>query len=246
MTKKSRLTRTRSDGFERVEWLDSRERTLSILAIDPTRAAEVQPTGRVREPNKYHGQRSYQGHYWCAGTRDLVFHESMVEYGAMMLLDHLHELTTVHAQPMLLSFADGTVHYPDYLLGVAGEARLLVDVHVSSLTTDEDRHKFELTRQMCQRLGWGYELLNELSQATFWNLEMLARYRHHRFEPPAGLRDRIKTSAATARTFAECRAELRTQKPGEHMPGLFHMMWNRELVFDLTEPFTDRTQLFSN
>lgn len=248
MRPKSKLKRSRGDGYERIEWLDARGRTQALRDIDAAAALAIQPNERVRTIPKWQGQRSYQGHYWCAGTQSLVFHESMVEYAALMLLDHLHDITAVHAQPMLLCFDDddNTIHYPDYMVETAHRGRMLIDAHVRSLTTDADRNKFDLTRDMCSRLGWGYELLFEMTQVTFWNLEMLARYRHPRYNPTAAVRERIRISAAAEGSFGGLRRALRTDKPGEHMPAFFNMMWGRELTFDLTAPFTDDSVIYAD
>lgn len=241
MTAQRSIRKTRNDGHERIEWLDAAGRLHSILSIDPIRALDVQPGMPSRTPGKYVGQRSYQGVYWCAGTQSHVWHESMTEYAALMLLDHLHDIAAVHPQPMVLSFADGTVHYPDHLVVTEEGKYILVDVHLTSRTTENDLRAFENTREMCGRLGWQFEVIDGLDQVLFWNLELLGRCRHPRFAPSAAVRRRILAIASSGTTFGELRAKLRSEKPGEHLPAAFHLMWKRDLRLDLNLPFTDNT-----
>lgn len=243
VSKNKGISRSVGDGFDRIEWLDASQRRHSIRAYDPVAAGAVLPGNRTRRPGKGVGQQTFQGHYWCAGSGAHVFHESMLEFTSMMLIDHMHDIVTLAAQPMLLTFEDGTVHYPDFFAVLVGNERLLMDAHSESLTTVEDRHKFELTRQMCERLGWRYVLITDLSTVVSWNLEFLARYHHPRFAPTAKLTRKILDLAATNTTFGGLMNALRTSKPGEHVPALIHMFWKRHLSFDLTRPLTPETPI---
>ena len=243
MTKYQSIKKTPGDGYDRIEWLDARGAKHSLRATDPVAVEQVLPGERTRKPGKYAGQRTYQGHYWCAGTQSMVFHESMTEFTGVMLIDHLHDLIFLAAQPMLLTFAAGDFHYPDYLAILSDGTRLVVDIHLKSLTSEADARKFELTRGMCQRLGWQYALIDGMSNVVRWNLELMARYQHPRYSPSDQVRTKILRLARRQPTFQQLRTALRTDKPGEHLPALFHMLWRRELHFDITEPFTDDSPL---
>lgn len=245
MTKKKRITLTPGDGFDRIEWFDADGRKNTIRANDPKTAERVLPTEhRTRRPGKGKGQKAFQGRYWCAGSGAHVFHESMLEYTSMMLLDHLYDIVAMSAQPMLLTFADGDFHYPDFLAILADGTRLLMDAHSLSMTTVEDERKFELTKQMCERLGWRYLLLNEMSDIVRWNLEYIARFHHPRFTPEPATRNSILSLAANHDTFGGLMDALRTEKLGEHIPALFHLFWKRALALDITTPITPATPIW--
>ena len=192
---------------------------------------------------KWDGQRASQGYYWCAGSQTMVRHESMSEFTAMMLLDHLLDVIEAVAQPMLLSFPNGLYHTPDYLIRTAQGDAILVDVHDSVRTSEADALKFELTRQLCERVGWGFELFDMFTDITRWSLEMMCRYHHPRYEPTASMRARILKLVRKHKTFGSLREALRTDKPGEHLPAVYHLMWQRAIRFDVHSPFNDSTRL---
>ncbi|WP_241740227.1 TnsA-like heteromeric transposase endonuclease subunit [Microbacterium invictum] len=244
MTKKTRIVKTAADGFDRVEWLGADERVHRARADSPDAVRDVLPERLARTPPKFKGQSNFHGRYWCAGTGGFVFHESMTEYTGLMLLDHFHPIVAISAQPMLLSFANGRVHYPDFFAMLAGGRQLLVDVHLASLTTDEDREQFALTRQLCVRVGWDYQLIDELRQVAVWNIEWLSRYRHPRCRPSDQTRDRILRLAGTVERLGPLRRALATDKPGEHMPALYHLFWERKLLFDLNKRLNDETHIW--
>lgn len=243
MTKFQTLKKTAGDGFDRIQWFDKKLNTHTIRANDPVTALTVAPGERTRKPGKWKGQKPYQGHYWCAGARKSVFHESMAEYAGMMLIDHLYDIVGVDAQPLLMTFADGTYHYPDYLAVEATGARHLIDVHPKTLMKTANRAAFANTARVCEVIGWRYTLIDQLSDVVRMNLEMMGRYRHHRYTPSPDVEERILRTARSSESFGALHRALITDKPGELMPALFHLMWRRELTFDLTRAFTEHTQL---
>ncbi|APZ33939.1 hypothetical protein BOH66_06455 [Microbacterium aurum] len=245
MTKKTGIKKTPGAGVDRVEWMDAERRVHVAKASDPTALEHVTPGAPTRLPMKWDKQRASQGHYWCSGTQTMVWHESMSEFTAMMLLDHLFDIIDVCAQPMLLTFANGRHHTPDYFITTAQGERILVDVHDADLTTEADALKFELTRLLCERVGWRYELFDTFTDATRWSLEMMARYQHPRYAPNAATEARILKLVSKHETFGALREALVTDKPGEHLPAVFHLMWQRAIRFELDKSFSDRTRLYA-
>ncbi|MCM3778802.1 TnsA-like heteromeric transposase endonuclease subunit [Microbacterium hydrocarbonoxydans] len=243
MSKNTGIRKSRGDGYDRIEWLDAAGNKHAVRADNPITAAEVIPGERTRRPGKYRGQATYQGRYWCAGIEGHVFHESMAEFTGLMLIDHLYDIVQLFAQPLLLTFADGTFHYPDFLAIEADATRHLVDVHLQTLTTPAHELAFEQTRKLCERLGWRFTVIDQLDDIVRWNLEAMARYHHPRYLPTAQLEKQILRAAARTATFGELREALRTNRPGEHMPAIYNMLWNRHLHIDITKPLTDLTPL---
>lgn len=239
------LPKTPGDGYDRIQWFDEKLNTHTIRADDPVTALTVSPGERTRKPGKWKGQKPYHGHYWCAGARTSVFHESMAEYAGMMLIDHLYDIVKVSAQPLLMTFADGTFHYPDYLAVEATGTRHLVDIHPKALLKPANEVAFANTARVCEVIGWRYTLIDQLSDTVRMNLEMMGRYRHHRYTPPAAVEEHILRTAKTHESFGALQRALMTDKPGELAPHLFHLMWQRELTFDLTRAFTEHTPLFA-
>lgn len=237
------LPKTPGDGFDRIQWFDKKLNTHTIRADDPVSALTVAPGERTRKPGKWKGQKPYQGHYWCAGSRTSVFHESMTEYAGMMLIDHLYDIVAVHAQPMLMTFFDGLYCYPDFLAIEADGTRHLIEVHPKALMKPADEAKFAHTARVCEVLGWRFTLIDQLSDTVRMNLEMMSRYRHHRYTPAPDIAEHILATAKKHETFSGLRRALVTDKPGELMPYFFHLMWKGELSFDLTARFTEHTSL---
>ncbi|WP_158297027.1 TnsA-like heteromeric transposase endonuclease subunit [Zhihengliuella sp. ISTPL4] len=245
MTKTKGIKRTPGDGQDRIEWLDESKRLFRVRPLTPDHVRDIRPGHLARIPPRFKGQTNYHGRYYFASLGAHVEHESMNEFTGLMLVDHLHVVTAVAAQPMLLTFANGRNHVPDFLVTLCDGRRLLIDVHESRSTTEADAELFALTREMCARVGWDYEVVDRLDDIFRWNLEWMNRYHHPRYVPAADVRQRILSVAARARTFGELRKALATDRPGEHIPALAHLMWQREVLFDLHAPLEDTSRVWT-
>lgn len=244
MAKITGIKKTPGYGVDRIEWKDAKHRVHAARATDPASVEKVAPAQPARLPMKWDTQRSSQGYYWCACTETMVRYESMSEFTALMLLDHVFDIVDIISQPMMLTFQrDNLHHVPDVFFRTAQGENILVDVHDAERTTEAEALKFELTAQMCERIGWRFELFDTFPDVTRWNLEMMGRYHHPRFEPDDEDRDLILHVAGEVGTFGALRDALRTDRPGEHFPAVFHLMWQRAIRFDLTKPFTDNTPI---
>lgn len=231
-------------AVDRFAWIDGKKRIQRAWIDDLDRIRAIQPGDRVRQPKSYEGQPNYLGYYWFAGTQKLVWHESMAEYGGLLLLDHLRNFRQVWAQPFVIHFGGGTDwHVPDYLMVDSLGNRVVLDVHLVARTTEANRRAFERTREICAVLGWEYLLYDQLTDLVLWNLEMMGRYRHPWYAPDSSQSNWILEQVAQHSRYGELRAALRTDKPGEHIPALRHMMWHREIAFDLSAPFSDSSRL---
>lgn len=233
-------TTTNGADASRISWWD-KNGLQTARANNVQRLNDATPSKRAREAPKYKGQLSFQGRYWFEALGKLVWHESMAEYSWLMMLDHERPVQAVREQPFIIAFEDGTTHIPDYLAMANHGARSLHDIHPEGLMTARDVRVFAATQRMCDVLGWGYEVRDQMPDITFWNLEMLARYRHPMFAPTSSVKQRILRTATRTPLFGDLRRALATDKPGELLPALTHLMWRRELHIDLERPFTDHS-----
>lgn len=245
MTKTKGIRKTSGDGQDRIEWLDERKSLFRVRPLSPDHVRGINPGRLARIPPRFKGQSNYHGRYYFASLGIHVEHESMNEFTGLMLIDHLHSVTAVAAQPMLVTFASGRNHVPDFLVTLAEGRRLLIDVHESRSTTEADAELFELTRRMCVRVGWDYEVIDRLDDVFRWNLEWMNRYHHPRYAPTDDARHGVLAIADGAPTFGELRSALATHRPGEHIPALAHLMWRREVLFDLRAPLDDASRVWT-
>lgn len=244
--KKSGIKRNSAGyGHDLIQWKTATGRVEGVRAVDSASVMAIEPGQFARIPPKFRGQRNYHGSYWCVGIGDSVRYESMAECFTLMLLDYLYELAGVAGQPVLLTFENGKNHVPDYLVTRGDGSRVCIDVHPEEKTSAEDLEKFALTAALCDRVGWGYELFDSFDRQIEQNLTWIGRYRHPRYAPTEETRDLILRAWEYNQTVGQLREAIRTEKPGEHVPALYHLMWNRELLVDLTFPFTDQTELRS-
>lgn len=243
-SKSKTIPLTAGDGYDRIEWKDDRGRTRSVRATDSASVMDVVPRALARVPKKGKKQAYYHGRYWSHSLEAFVWHESMTEFVAVMLLDHQYELTSIAAQPMLITFGStGRSHFPDFLLTHTGGRQTLVDVHLAHRTTPEEAETFELTAQLCARVGWRYELHDRLDEVAVWNLEAMNRWSHPRYNPGEATRANILEAVATYVTYGAVTQALTTSRPGELIPALYNLLWHREIEFDLSLPIVDGTPL---
>lgn len=244
-SKMTGIKRSAGRGYDLIQWKAASGKVEGVRATDSVSVEAVDPGQLARIMPKFVDQKNYHGSYWCVGINDSVRYESMAECFVLMLLDHLHDLARVVAQPVLLTFANGKNHVPDYLLTDSDGRRTCVDVHPKEKTSAEDIERFALTAALCDRVGWGYEIFDTFDKRVEQNLTWIGRYRHPRYVPTAEARDLLMNAWQSNRRLGALREAVRTDKPGEHVPALYNLLWNRELLVDLTAPFTDETELFS-
>ena len=227
---------------DRISWTD-RKGVHTARVSNAGRLNEVMPTKRARKTPKYKGQVSFQGHYWFTGVGAMVWHESMAEYSWLMMFDYMRSIRAISSQPFVIGFADGTSHVPDYLMRDSFGHSAVVDVHPEALTTERDIQAFSATRRVCDRLGWEYIVVDQMPDVTAWNLEMISRYRHPMFDPDTATREQILRLASSSGRFGELRQKLVTDKPGELVPALMHLLWSRDLLVNLEQPFTEHSTI---
>lgn len=195
---------------------------------------------QFRVGNRYPRKRSWQGWYWFASTGAHVWHESMLERTALQRLDFTGAVVAIAAQPMQLTFPDGTRHVPDFLALLRTGRQLLVDVKPED-KLERAAAQFEATRTLAAHVGWQYRVMSELPMAAKRNLEYLAAFRHPRIRPTdvavAGLLAQLPSPC----TVAEAAALLGDGSVPIGKPALHHLLWARVLTCDLTVPLSNAT-----
>jgi hypothetical protein len=239
-------------GPGKIESLTKRD---LIVWIDTSDTQHVQPAGpamltkplhlarRVRTGFQYKAQRNYHGLYWFAQTDQHVWHESLFEMSALMSLDFFHEIEAISAQPMMMQFADGTVHYPDFFATHADGTQVVYDVRPRSRVTPETQAQFDQTKRVCDLVGWKYELFTHIHPAVKANLEWIAGYRHPRYTPSDALRNRVLDAATTPVPFEDLIRVANDTIPALGAMVLYNLIWNRSLQFDMTSPLTSYTTI---
>lgn len=185
---------------------------------------------------KYQHRRNYEGYYQCAGSGQPIWYESMTEYTALMGLDHQHRLAGIAAQPFCILFPNGMRHYPDFFAVHESGRQWVYDVRPAELVDEKAAEQFAKTRTVCDQIGWGYEVLDGLTGVPRHNLEWLAAYRHPYIKPDEHLVARILNAASVQKPLAELAVSVGQELPVRSLPGIYHLLWTRQLDYDETIP----------
>lgn len=204
----------------------------------------------VRSFPSYRGQRNYPGWYWSATMGGHIGFESWVERDHLVALDFDAAVVRIVSQPFWLCWttAAGKArrHAPDFLVEVAGgttkgtseSSVLVLDSRPLELIEDTDRVVFEATGRACAALGWRYAVWDRLQGVVVANQRWLAGYRHPRCysEPVAEALLEVFTAPQPLMDGAEAVGD-----PIATLPVLYHLLWTRRLLADLSLVLSDRT-----
>ncbi|MFE3033613.1 TnsA-like heteromeric transposase endonuclease subunit [Streptomyces canus] len=186
----------------------------------------------------YRGQKHYSGTYWSATMRDHVIYESRLELSRLLLDDFDQAVHRILAQPFLLKTqANGKVrkHIPDYLL-ITAHGPEVIDVKPRHrLARPEVAFTFEWTRQAVEARGWKYTVWSEPEPVVLENVRFLAGYRRDWLFDDA-LLEQARTLAASGGTLGEIIKSASSQDPAAIRACVLHLLWNGDLVTDLTVP----------
>jgi len=219
-----------------VTWNDVERGPQSMRAGPRCRDVGIERAAPIRRGHNYQHRRNYEGLYWCAGTGSHVWYESMTEYISLMYLDHTTMLTAVAAQPLCLVFEDGTRHYPDYFAALQSGRRILIDVKPHGRMDEVVRTQFDKTAAACRLIGWDYDVLHGLPTVPRHNLEWLAAYRHPWNTPSDQDRSRLLLFLAQPRELREAMTFLSPGGPAFAAHNVYHLMWSRDIDFELDAP----------
>lgn len=226
-----------------VTWIDEFG-TVQRRAAGPALLTErIYLAGRSRAKAwKKQNEPTHQGYYWFGQLERHVWYETMSEYLGLMFLDQSREVRAISAQPMLIGFGNGRAHYPDYLYLGDHTQQTIFDVHRADKVA-EDPSQFEATFDLCQRIGWSFELFTGLDRIHQANLEWLAAFRHKDYAPTGEDARRLLDACDRGVTLGD----LCQHFPAERRRILvhtYHLLWTRMLLFDDHEPLTERTAIW--
>lgn len=197
-----------------------------------------------REGNRYPRQLNYHGQYFFTGTGKHVWFESLLESRMLMHLDREFDIVAIASQPMEITFADGSVHFPDFIALHSNGRQVVYDVKPLERIDEKVTEQFDKTRALCKTVGWGYEVLTGLPDQVQTNLTWLSYFKHPGFHPgPDAVRrieDRLATSALTV---GEAASALDIGSLAEGRSALYHLAWSRLVTFDMTTTLSDSTPM---
>jgi hypothetical protein len=200
----------------------------------------------VRSFPSYRGQRNYPGWYWSATMGGRIGFESWVERDHLVALDFDPTAARIVSQPFWLCWTTPAGkqrrHAPDFLVlledGSADGAVLVLDSRPLELIEDTDRAAFDATDRACALLNWRYAVWDRLEGVVVANQKWLAAYRHPRCysEPVAQRLLELFTQPRPLMDGAELAGD-----PLGTLPVLYHLLWTRRLLMDLSLVLSDRT-----
>lgn len=238
---KSRFTGTRikgpaSPGRTSITMLDQAGKKAHRTPSPELLQLDIARNRPARRAGSYVGKPTTQGLYWFEQTGEHVWWESMTEYTALMHIDHVEAVADICSQPLLITFADGSEHFPDIFIRYIDGRQELCNVRPRTLLDDVTAAKFDATEAICADVGWTHRVLDELTFVERNNLEWLASVRHPRNRPSPELAVELLERAATPVRYGQLWEITQRQSDPAAVAGLHNLMWQRALLFDPTEP----------
>jgi hypothetical protein len=197
----------------------------------------------VREFRWSKGLGHFPGWWWAATTGGHVGYESWLERDAVMLMDFDPRIVAVASQPFWMYWHDDRGrkrrHAPDYFARCADGSAMVVDVRADDRIEGKDVEAFEATAQACAEVGWQFRRVGVTDPVTVANVRWLSRYRHPRCvgsgRTVSLLLEKFTRPGPLWAVAAEVGDRLAV------LPVLFHLMWRRELMADLTTRLSPAT-----
>ncbi|WP_329449124.1 TnsA-like heteromeric transposase endonuclease subunit (plasmid) [Streptomyces sp. NBC_01426] len=181
------------------------------------------------------GGGSYAGWHWSATTGGHVGYESWLERDRLILLDADPDVKGIASQPFWLHWHGGSRkrrHAPDYFVRLADGRCRVVDVRASDQIDETTADAFEATERACRAVGWEFVRVGVPDPVLMANMRWLSRYRRSRCGRRPELAERLVS------IFQEPAPLLAgAARAGDLLlvlPVLFHLLWNRTLVTDVT------------
>jgi hypothetical protein len=204
----------------------------------------------IRQFFAWPGKRNYEGVWWSSTNRGHVEFESLLEREYLLAADATVDVVAVAAQPLALLWPHGTVgqcnHVPDFFVRLASGDGRLVDVRAPDGVA-KNATQFAMTREVCDEIGWQYEVFTGLPRTHSQNLRWLAGYRHDRHAPGGDTAAVIRECFATPVTLRTGlgRASMSTELPSDVVTAnVLHLLWRQQLLVDLDTPLSMTSEVW--
>jgi hypothetical protein len=190
----------------------------------------------VRRFPSFRGQRNFPGSWWFSRSRIHIGYESWLERDHVMAFDADPDVIGVASQPFRIHWPDGRHHVPDFFVRRSDRSVLIVDVRADDRIDAAAAELFARTDVMCSAVGWDYQRVGVLDPVLAANLRWLSGYRHPRVFR-AGLAAELIAYFTRERPLLAGAKSIGNQVAA--LPVLFHLLWHRHLVADLSASVLD-------
>ncbi|MEN5073110.1 TnsA-like heteromeric transposase endonuclease subunit [Isoptericola cucumis] len=219
--------RVRTTAGDDIEW-DWSLGALSIRFLLPARRTVADSMSR-HAPVRMH----------CQTTGSSLVLESGLEYELARELDRDPSVAWIVAQPMLITFADGTRHVPDIACEHADGRVVVWDARPSDRRDEGFMRQARLTEEACTDVGWEYALYDSAEDARRLNMLWLACFRHQPAWPHHAARMRLQKAGRRSATVGELMAL--DAGDGQTTATMWHLLWTGSLTVDLDARITADT-----
>jgi hypothetical protein len=198
--------------------------------------------GPVRALRSHHGQRNFPGWYWSSTLGRRVGFESWLARDHLLALDFDPDVVDIVSQPFWLVWRDGQGkqrrHAPDFLVRRTGGRTLVLDSRPRE--SIGDRAAFVAMSQASGMVGWEYAVWDRLDPVMAANHRWLGGYRHPRCFDEAVARELLAVFIEPQPLMDGAEA---VGDPLGTLPVLYHLLWRRWLVADLSVVLSHRTMV---
>lgn len=232
------------DGWEAddttVEWKSLPGRIRKAKSFEKLLDLELYTAMPIREGNRYPRMRNYHGRYYFNSIGKQVWHESLLERDILLALDYLGDTVAIAAQPLKLTFDDGTVHFPDFLSLDADSGQTLYDVKPAERINEKYEAQFAKTAAFCREAGFRYQVVTGVSAQTRENLLFLRDFRAQQYRPTVARKTAL---ANDIDPLIVCDAAY-ILSPEDLRLGhthVLHLLWHGALECDISVPLSSKT-----
>lgn len=205
----------------------------------------------IRVVPSWKGKNTYEGDYWSATLRRHIHHESFLEREYLMTADFDLRIVGLQWQPFVLKWPRGTPkhrgHVPDFFVRLNHGGGQVIDVKRPD-KVEANTTQFEMTRQICEQVGWDYDVFTGLPEPKASNITFLCGFRQDRYSPALGYLPALLDAFTpeTALRTGIHRAARATQLSKSVVHGhVLHLLWTQILGVHLDTPLDMDSTVFA-